>query len=177
MICFYFEIELFLLLSFSFQHQSIPINEEIIDNSSGSLVETRRNSNRQTKRRTFRLAAVNVMKKKTRFESDLINNEPVQQNDLSPNGNEQQQPVGETKRLRTVGKRQGKRSSTQQGSLSSSSKSSSFIIYSTCLDNETEDYSSVIPLNSTLRQQLDEMFKDRRSRYNFLDLSKIELIY
>lgn len=102
---------------FSFQHQSIPINEEIIDNSSGSLVDSRRNSNRQTKRRTFRQTAVNVMKKKARFDSDLISNEPMQQTDLSPNGNEQQQ-IGETKRLRTVGKRQGKRSSTQQGTSS-----------------------------------------------------------
>jgi len=108
------------------------------------------------------------MKKKTRSDNDLNSNESMQQGDLSPNGNEQQQ--GETKRLRTVGKRQGKRSNIQQGSSSFSKKQS---IHRGYLDNESEDYSSVISLNSTLRQQLDEMFKDRTSRYNFLDLSKI----
>lgn len=60
------------------------------------------------------------MKKKTRSDNDLNSNESMQQGDLSPNGNEQQQ--GETKRLRTVGKRQGKRSNIQQGSSSSFSK-------------------------------------------------------
>lgn len=44
------------------------------------------------------------------------------------------------------------------------------------LDNEIEDFHVNSPVNTTLRQQLEDMFKDRTSRYNFLDLSKLRLV-
>ena len=43
------------------------------------------------------------------------------------------------------------------------------------LDYENEDLRSSSPSSITMRQQLKDMFKHRPSRYNFLELSKIEL--
>ena len=40
------------------------------------------------------------------------------------------------------------------------------------VDNEMENSRANSPVNGTLRQQLEDMFKHRTSRYNFLDLSK-----
>ncbi len=45
------------------------------------------------------------------------------------------------------------------------------------LDNENEDFRSNSPINITLRQQLEDMFKNRSSRYNFLHLSKIICLF
>ena len=79
------------------------------------------------------------------------------------------------KRCRTVGKRSVKRTVNQPGKLSTSQSSSSIRWY---LDNEIEDFHlNSPPINITLRQQLEDMFKDRSSRYNFLDLSKISRFF
>jgi hypothetical protein len=40
----------------------------------------------------------------------------------------------------------------------------------TCLENKVDDYYDT--LTSHVRQQIQDMFQHRSSRYNFLDLSK-----
>ena len=42
------------------------------------------------------------------------------------------------------------------------------------LDNEYEDFHLNSPVNATLRQQLEDMFQHRSSRYNFLVLSTMK---
>jgi len=95
---------------------------------------------------------MSTTKKRTRLDTDNNSNfniDSTSNSDNSPMPIEQQSV--ESKRCRTVGKRNGKRTVNQQ-------------------DNENEDFRSNSPINGTLRQQLDEMFKHRSSRYNFLDL-------
>ncbi|CAF0937807.1 unnamed protein product [Adineta steineri] len=147
------------------------INEEIIDNSpnnqqsifspselslrSNSPIDNRRASVRQLKRRTFRESKDSslLIKKRMRLDTDINSNSTIDNisnnNDQSSTPNEQQSP--EIKRYRTVGKRGGKRTVIQP-------------------DNENEDIRSNSLINITLNQQLEDMFKNRTSRYNFLDL-------
>ena len=77
------------------------------------------------------------------------------------------------KRPRPPGRRGGKKFVNQQGRIY-------YFLYSEKklkfdLEYENEDYHSNSPSNITMRQQLKDMFKHRPSRYNFLDLSKIQI--
>ncbi|CAF0723859.1 unnamed protein product [Adineta ricciae] len=153
----------------------VYVKEEIIDNSSSnqpatssprepylpnniqpySPMDNRRASTRQPKRRIYRQSSISA-KKRTRLETDLNSNSSI---DNLPNNNEQilmindqQQQTIELKRYRLNGKRGGKRTINPT-------------------DNENEDYHTNSSVNLTLREQLEDMFKSRPSRYNFLDLN------
>ncbi|CAF1095607.1 unnamed protein product [Rotaria sordida] len=160
----------------SLQVKEEPINtSSSIEQSTSALIESkasslpcspmvnitsdnRRISTRQQKRRTFRdpnntQDSSIYTKKKARFDTDINSNyniDCINNNDHSPIPMEQQSL--EIKRYRTVGKRGGKKTVNQQ-------------------DNENEDFHLNSPMNATLRQQLEDMFKHRSSRYNFLDLN------
>ncbi|CAF4653716.1 unnamed protein product [Rotaria socialis] len=122
------------------------------------IPDNRRIYTRQQKRRTFREPnAIQdssiCTKRKTRFDADInsnFNSDCTNNSDHSPIPIDQQSI--EVKRHRTVAKRGGKRPANQ-------------------LDNENEDLHLNSPMSATLRQQVDNMFKNRSSRYNFLDLN------
>ncbi|CAF3958747.1 unnamed protein product, partial [Rotaria magnacalcarata] len=122
------------------------------------IPDNRRIYTRQQKRRTFREPnAIQdssiCTKRRTRFDTDInsnFNSDCTNNSDHSPVPIDQQSI--EVKRYRTVVKRSGKRPANQ-------------------LDNENEDLHLNSPMSATLRQQLDNMFKNRSSRYNFLDLN------
>ena len=140
---------------------------------------------RQSKRRPTKESSVSKdssvsVKKKTKFDNgNLLQTETsidssTNNESSATRSNSTEQQIGENstgKRNRPAGRRGGKRSTNQQGKRSPLLLSSAENPRSS-LEYENEDYRSNSPSYVTMRQQLKEMFKQRASRYNFLDLSK-----
>ena len=173
-------------LLFSYENL-LHIKEEIIEISSTTPIisslpsniipnsppDNRRASTRQQRRRTFRDSkdSSTSTKKRTRLDTDNnsnYNHDNINNSDLMSIPIEQQSAES-IKRYRTVGRRGPKRTVNQQGKFEDFVDCSSIFIIN--LDNEHEDSHLNSPINGSIRQQLEDMFKHRSSRYNFLDLS------